>query len=453
MRYRLIAAAGAVVLGASLPAMASGPSVWNPHTFDANLSVDGHHMDGEPSIAVNPVNPKNMIAIYLLNNDMFVPNAYNTQAGVPSVRDAEQQIQGCNYAVTFNGGRTWTRHALPANDVTSDPLANNCSDSIVVFDRRGVAYVMASAYASAAFGVDDEYRLISSRDGGRTWSKPGIVAPTMLGKGSQPSKYNGLRTYDDRPWLTIDPQTNVLYIDGTQVRLDHSGAGWVYLTASSNGGRTFSDPIVVPSGPLGSAPLGAAFGTVALAVSPAPGEQGTLCNCLDFLVSRDRARHLTTIHTRIPALSGAQTVADPTRRGRFAVMVYDANGHLLVYRTTDAGRTWHGPAIVGVQGTTVVKPWMAYSPQGVLGLGWRAQYPDKSYAFFGAVSTDHGRTLTRAIQISRVHSPQAQPYYVAGDDTSTIAVTKTHLYGAWGDWRGGGLENVWWGGFPLPKHK
>jgi hypothetical protein len=132
-------------------------------------------------------------------------------------------------------------------------------------------------------------------------------------------------------------------------------------------------------------------------------------------------------------------------------MEYDANGHLLVYRTADGGHTWQGPAIVGVQGTSVVKPWLAYSPTGVLGLGWRATYPDNSYAFFGAVSTDHGRTLTRAIQISRTHSPQAQPYYVAGDDTSTIAVTKTHLYGAWGDWRGGGLENVWWGGFPLPK--
>jgi hypothetical protein len=326
-------------------------------------------------------------------------------------------------------------------------VQNNCSDSIVVFDRRGTAYVMAAAYASFAFVADGQYRLISSRDGGRTWSKPATVAPGMLGPGSHPQNYDGVRTYDDRPWLTIDPQTRALFIDGTQVRADGSGSGTVYLTGSTDGGTTWSDPIIVPAAYLGSAPLGAAFGTLALTVKPPSGEAG--CACLDFLTSTDNARTLRRIHTTIPADGGPQTVADPTHKGTFAVMTNPGNGDLLVYRTTDTGKAWHGPTHVGVQGSTPVKPWIAFSPSGQLGIGWRATRADGSYAFYVAASANGGQSFYTTMRLSKVWSPAAPPFYVAGDDTSTVTLTKDHLYAAWGDWRGKGLEDIWWGGLRL----
>ncbi|MBV9293594.1 MAG: hypothetical protein JO222_14190 [Frankiales bacterium] len=443
-RLALIALA---VVATAAPALASVDNPWSGHAFDANLSKDAHHEDGEPSIAVNPANPRNMIAIYLRNNDAFVPNAVNGQVDPPSSRDATQQIQGCDYAVTFNGGRTWTRHALPANDFTTDPAENNCSDSIVVFDRRGTAYVMASAYASLGFVGDSEYRMLRSTDGGRTWSKPSVVAPGEIGQGSHPQDDDGIRTYDDRPWLTIDPQTRDLFIDGTQVRADGSGTGTVYLTASTDRGRTWSNPIVVPAANLGSAPLGAAFGMVALAVRPPSGEAG--CSCLDFLTSSDAARHLHRVHTPIPDNPGPQTAADPTRRGTFTVMTNTGNA-LLFYRTTDAGRTWHGPSRLSVQNTTVVKPWIAFAPNGTFGVGWRATRPDGSYAFYVAASHNRGQTFLGLRRLSSRWSKPAPDYYVAGDDTSTIALSNHMLYGAWGDWRGKGLEDVFWGGSPLP---
>ncbi|HEU5035004.1 MAG TPA: sialidase family protein [Mycobacteriales bacterium] len=398
---------------------------------------------------MNPKNPNNIIVIYLRNNDAFVPNAAHGQVTAPTdTRDVTQQIQGCDYAVTFDGGRHWTRHPLPANDFTTDPAENNCSDSIVVFDRRGTAYVMASAYASLGFVGDSEYRLIRSDDGGRTWSKPGIVAPGTIGQGSHPQDYDGVRTYDDRPWLAIDPQTRTLYIDGTQVRADGSGTGTVYLTASSDGGRTWRDPIVVPAANLASAPLGAAFGTVALAVMPPNGEPG--CTCLDFLTSSDYGRRLHRQHTTIPAVGGPQTVADPTHRGHFTVMTNDGQ-YMRFYRTSDFGRTWQSSTRLSVQNTTVVKPWIAYSPSGILGVGWRATRSDGSYAFYAAVSANSGASFLGLRRLSHRWSPPAPPYYVAGDDTSTVTVTRDHLYAAWGDWRGSGLEDVYWGGFPLPR--
>lgn len=439
-------ALAATTCAVTIPALATPDAHWRPHPFERNLTADPSVEDGEPSIAINPADPRNMIVIYLRNNDAFVPNAAKGQPKVPSARDAEQQIQGCDYAVTFDGGKTWSKHPLPANTFSDDPAENNCSDSIVVFDRHGTAYVMAAAYASVAFVGDSEYRLISSRDGGRTWSKPAVVAPGMIGKGSHPSKYDGIRTYDDRPWLTLDPQTHALFIDGTQVRVDGSGTGFVYLTGSTDGGRTWSDPIVVPAGPLGSAPLGAAFGTVALAVQPPRGESG--CACLDFLTSTDNAKSLHRRHTDIPAAS-SQTVADPTHRGHFVVMTNPGDGYLHIYRTDDTGRTWQGPAQVGIQGLSVVKPWIGFSPDGTLGVGWRGTKDDGSYAFYAAASLDGGRTFPHTLRLSKRFSPQAPPYYVAGDDTSSIAVNGNRLYAAWGDWRADGLEDVWLGGFTL----
>ena len=445
-RRTLLAAATAITVGC-VPAMASTTPTWRPHSFEHDLSLDPSVEEGEPSIAVNPADPRNMIVIFLRNNDAFVPNAAKGRPKTPSTRDAEQQIQGCDYAVTFNGGRTWSRHPLPANDFSDDPVENNCSDSIVVFDRHGTAYVMASAYASLGFVGDSEYRLLRSTDGGRTWSKPAVVAPGMIGKGSHPQDYDGVRTYDDRPWLTIDPQTRDLFIDGTQVRADGSGTGTVYLTGSTDDGQTWSDPVVVPAADLGSAPLGAAFGTVALAVRPPGGEGG--CACLDFLTSTDAARTLHRRHTTIPDAAGPQTVADPTHRGHFVVMTNPGDGYLNVYRTSDTGRTWQGPVQVGIQGLSVVKPWIGFSPGGALGVGWRATKDDGSYAFYVSASSDGGKTFPHTLRLSKRFSPAAPPYYVAGDDTSTVAVNGNTVYAAWGDWRGDGLEDVWWGGFTL----
>ena len=81
--------------------------------------------------------------------------------------------------------------------------------------------------------------------------------------------------------------------------------------------------------------------------------------------------------------------------------------------------------------------------------GRRATKSDGSYAFYAAASLDGGRTFPHTLRLSKRFSPQAPPYYVAGDDTSSVAVNGNKLYAAWGDWRGDGLEDVWLGGFTL----
>src|SRR5205807_5035374 len=136
-------------------------------------------------------------------------------------------------------------------------------------------------------------------------------------------------------------------------------------------------------------------------------------------------------------LFGAATAADPTQPGSFAVLASGSAGRALLYRTADAGITWTGPVTLGVAGTTVNEPWLAYSPTGVLGAGWKATASDNSYAYYTTVSIDGGATFGSPIRISRAASPPPDPVYVAADDTTSVVLTRDHLYAAWGDWPDG----------------
>src|SRR5205807_10374027 len=126
------------------PSMASARASTAPQPFDAPLTFDPHYGEGEPSIAVNPTNPANIIVTFLADTFLGVPGAYYGQA--PTARDAQQPIQGCDYVVSFDAGKTWARHTLPITNFDADPTRTNCSDTIVTFDQHGTAYVMGGAY-------------------------------------------------------------------------------------------------------------------------------------------------------------------------------------------------------------------------------------------------------------------------------------------------------------------
>ncbi|MFL6238285.1 MAG: sialidase family protein [Actinomycetes bacterium] len=436
-----LAAAAAPALAVSHPQGVRGP-------FEVQLTHDARYAEGEPSIAVNPRNPRNIILTFLANTGLGAYAVQNQQP--PSGRSYIQTIQGCDFLRTFDGGRSWQRGTLPLTSPRTDPVRTNCSDTLVQFDANGVAYVIGGTYQFPAFAAGlGDFRMISSRDGGRTWSAPSVVTPTYLSPHSNPIGWKGLRFYDDREFMALDPQTHTLYVDGTQGRATANGprGDTEYLTASDDGGKTWRNALAV--GVAAPSPLGAAYGIVAF-TSPPPDAKKTCASCFDFIVSTDGAR--TFVRRPSPVigssglLSGADTVADPSVPGRFDVLTSDSDGNLLLYRTGDAGRTWSAPTTFGVPGRGVSKTWMAYSPSGVLGVGWRST-KGKGYGFYGAVSYDHGSTFT-VRRISAQDSPPTDPLWVAGDDTSTITLTQHMFYASWGDWRGGSLQ-TWWGGFPI----
>ena len=53
---------------------------------------------------------------------------------------------------------------------------------------------------------------------------------------------------------------------------------------------------------------------------------------------------------------------------------------MTVYVTNDSGASWKSSIVTPENGAIVDRPWMAYSPNGVLGLMWKAIYATRATA-------------------------------------------------------------------------
>ena len=140
----------------------------------------------------------------------------------------------------------------------------------------------------------------------------------------------------------------------------------------------------------------------------------------------------------------------------------------LVYVTQDGGRIWHGPTqIANAPRKVGFKPWVAFSPEGVLGFVWRADdappaevpYPKPEvqpkhtfpYALWGVISADGGLTFSSPLLLSGGHSPAPRLGELGPpDDESFVTLGRNDMHYAWGDWREGDLS-AWYGRMPLAK--
>jgi hypothetical protein len=127
------------------------------------------------------------------------------------------------------------------------------------------------------------------------------------------------------------------------------------------------------------------------------------------------------------------------------------SGSIAVSTTDDSGRTWSTPVLIAQSAThPEIQPWIAYSPKGVLGVGYKTVYSElisqpqffldvlsgtlsSTYDFWTAVSFDNGRTFSRPLRVSNAVSPAGNT--AGNDDFSNVALDDNYLYAAWGDQR------------------
>jgi hypothetical protein len=287
----------------------------------------------------------------------------------------------------------------------------------------------------------------------------------------------------DRPWLSSDPSTGTLYVSFTDHADNSGGASWrswelgwlgckatvlvnpvfacgrQYVASSHDSGRSWSafvafDSADFPAGATGGFSGGpvASAGVLATAYVAGGAPGGACDGCVIFETSRDDGVSWT--RRRVPASVGAATVlttdastlfvpyaaADPSRPGRFAVMLFDAAQRLLlVFVTADAGATWLGPArLAEADGLKRYDPWIAYGPTGALGVLWRTAYQDGSYAAWAAVAPAGDARFARPVRLSSAPSP-GPVNQLAADDASSVALDAQYLHAAWGDRRTGKL--------------
>lgn len=148
---------------------------------------------------------------------------------------------------SVNGGTKWKKPVSITGPGTNDFLTP-------VVAPNGALYLAWTDFGGDASATND-FRLVKSTDGGLTFSKPLTIANNVLKSGSP--AHCGIterQTYLDRlvtadaPRLVVDPfDSGRLFVAFTgQGSADPSD---VLFLSSNDGGKTWSDPTALPTGP------------------------------------------------------------------------------------------------------------------------------------------------------------------------------------------------------------
>ena len=448
-----------LVVAALLP-VATARSASAPTVTDVLVQQDSGA--GEPQVAVDPRHPLDVV---VGENNLGV-------------------------SVSHDGGRRWTHVDLPNqgdNTTTVDAAGTYAYTSLdgEVFTSkdRGRTWQAVGNWVGALAGAWWQV-------GGSTklaFRFLGCNAPAPVGP-VNPVGGPGFHVIGcDRPWLTADAtRPGLLRLTFTD-HSDGSGGALVetvgcktstatnqvfscgrqYVTTSKDGGRTWSafHPVDAATAPMdhtngfSGIPVSRG-GVLATAYLAGAFPRSTCTTCVVFQTSKDDGvtwtRHLVPATVDGPAL-GAHALnplsvssstafepylaQDPSRPGRYAVMVYDkAQTGLLVQVTTDFGRTWTAPVRLADKGSGKRwLPWLAYGTRGALGVVWRTELTEGgSYEVWGAVAPQGGTRFARPVRLSSKRSP-GPVSQVAADDASFVALDGTTLHAAWGDRREGTL--------------
>ncbi len=501
----VVAGSMAVVLGSSVSARAQGGSEAQNATLPGIFKSDEYLLlgsatrgAGEPMIAVDPKNPKNMIVVAMGSvqhlgtkeapeleakgyQAIFNTNPNQHFDGLTDAYHAVPNSTVTTLAVTHDGGDSWKIGELPilSGSFTRcpDPFAG------VLPDGSFLAGCEPRQTSGEFFGKSS---VVVSHDHGDTWSKAADIISSYgaarFAPGLKP-RIGGNSPWD-RPFVPVDDSTGVIYgvAEGGQAVVNTKPATYrweSFITASTNGGESFGtiyawDSKDYPELSRGMG-VAAAHGTVAVvyAASSAPASEKANCPCIVFGVSHDRGRTferhvLKNVPVAAPPAGKPMPMfgiggiyglaADPAKAGRFALLRYTATPtpEYEVAVSDDYGKTWSDFAVAGQtpHAVSFTKPWITYSPAGVLGVMWRATYPDRSYDIWSSISKDGGHVFSASLRVSHGVSPVANPYRndgLFGDDIQDLVIDKDAAHLVWGDSRAG-FQGVWYGSVPLSAY-
>lgn len=189
----------------------------------------------ETSIAVNPANPRNIVAGA---NDyrVFVPR--------------EQRNDSTGWAYTsFDGGRTWKNQVLPGLTVATGATGaltamDSAGDPVIAFGPRNTVYygnIVFSRGAPAAGGTEAPSGIVVnvSYDGGAHWGRPTIVQLDGADAQGTPTPTT---VFNDKIWLAADKRSGRVYVTWTRFADTSSGdylESPIVVAASTDYGRSF----------------------------------------------------------------------------------------------------------------------------------------------------------------------------------------------------------------------
>jgi len=169
----------------------------------------------ETTIAVNPVNPRNLVAGA---NDYRL---FNT-------REARNDSSSWAYT-SFDRGRTWTNQALPKLNLQTGAAAplsimDAAGDPALAYGPGNTVYFSSLVFSRAATPEGDQgasgITVSVSRDGGRTFGDPVII---QLDGVNPDGTHVPTTFFNDKNWIAADPTSGTVYVTWTRFTFDEEG--------------------------------------------------------------------------------------------------------------------------------------------------------------------------------------------------------------------------------------
>ncbi len=384
------------------PVLLSGPS---PFKDDCGLQGDFERdREGAAHLAVDPAGPDRIIVAWGQH------------------RQSDGGWLGMVTAASGDGGRSWSRSALPVATRCTGGDHPHAADPWVAFGPSRRAYVSsivttiqpvsAGTLPSAAYAPAPGAVLVHRLEvGDAMWSDPAAVDPDDAG------------TLEDRDTLTPDPtDPNRLYLLWGKFLGAIPGPNLLYFSRSDDGGQTFSAGRSIYQ-PIGAAVLGvhgvvlpdgalvAVFGEISVpsyagvvasrirtirsedggATWSAPGDIAEYCWCTPKEAETGNAL-ASAGTTPSTAVGGDGTI--------YVGWVDQADGvyEIRYTRSRDGGRSWDAPAAAARVTAPAMLPALAAGANGEVALIWydvRKDVPGDSQTsadWWMASSRDHGDT-------------------------------------------------------------
>lgn len=374
----------------------------------------------EPSIAINPVSPQNIVAVF------------QTNAQASYSQDA---------------GRTWAM----ANGVAPSNYKIS-GDVSTAFDNHGHAFICYIAFDKLGtfnyWGHNATRNGIFVRrsvDGGKTWDANHVAVSEYATAAGIP--------FEDKPYLVVDTSQSRyagnLYVGWTRWTLTDSE---MMFSRSTDNASTWSPPIEIDRHPgLPRDDNGAAEG-FAGAVGPDGRVYAVWSQDNDIFLTTSRdggktfARARAIIHTA-PIMFAVQTLErangfpqvgiDPHTRQLYVTWSDYRNGDIDVFSatSTDGGKKWSAPVRVNDDpvhnGAEQFFQWLAVDPvdgaANVLFYDRRGDPENQKQTVTLARSTDGGQTFQN-------YAWSSEPFEAEGvffGDYTGLAALDGRVYGAW----------------------
>ncbi len=309
----------------------------------------------EPFFAIDPENPKHLLASY--QEDRF----------------PDEGCRNLTSAVSLNGGASWQESLLPNLTVAAGGQFERTSDPWVAFGTGGRAYFVSLGFneTSRLNGVF----LSSSDDGGLTWSDPVAVNSVTS-------------TFDYTEAVVVDNRDESPYKGRVYVGWDSITSNQQQLeliTYSDDGDRTFQPPVTLSSqgANIGIVPLVGPGGIVHAVWLSYQGLRALLLAAHSTDGGRTWSAPVIISDVNAYGVNGSRTgaglpsAAIDGRNGAVYVVWEDGRftsgtDQIVLSRSTDGGQTWSAPQRVsdGSGAAANFTPAVAVTPEGWVGISY-----------------------------------------------------------------------------------